>query len=453
MTFSEIGNSQDEQASNSLPQLETELSGINAERKSLNQQVIEQWPDIPASAVSYLATNCPNPESMSGAIAEVRTLLVSDSAALDDPDIAALLLDDCLARAEKSEKRNKLGDIKNTENSLLTTKSVLTHISKQTQSLNGYEKLSAARQRLSDPSIPESIRLELSVRFDGMADILDDMSAVFADKPSKAAFQDIINRTALDFNAAIPSQAFTEVMVKIEMSDQFTNNQKIKLRQIVTGSHAQEILSTIITDESGNRVPRFTEKHQRELRSGITGYAQNNGRQIIECRAGSHLVTKDVSGWSGENVGLLIETMHMWNVLDSFGVTGFVENVYKIDFSILGSGNAFDPMQITKMRQVISHLIASHEGYDGDIANLEKHKTLLKNQARLLSETQTAYGWENDASGTARTLLKLGMVDENDQPNMETIKAFGNYTRENYVTGKLAQNKLVEYLKTRISHA
>ncbi len=162
-----------------------------------------------------------------------------------------------------------------------------------------------------------------------MAAMLDEMSAVFSDEPSKAAFKDIINHTTFDFNAATPSQEFSEVMVTIETSAEFTNDQKIRLRQVVTGSHVQDVLSATITNESGNRVPLYTEKHLRELRSGVTGYAHNNGRQIIEGRAGSHLVTKDVSGWSGDNVGLLIEAMHIWNALDGFGVTGFVENVYK----------------------------------------------------------------------------------------------------------------------------
>jgi len=75
---------------------------------------------------------------------------------------------------------------------------------------------------------------------------------------------------------------------------------------------------------------------------------------IIEpTKVGNHpAVTKDVSGWSGEDIGLLIQVMHYWNMTESYGTTGFVENIYKIDFSILDSGEVFDPLTVNRFRQV-----------------------------------------------------------------------------------------------------
>ena len=201
-----------------------------------------------------------------------------------------------------------------------------------------------------------------------------------------------------------------------------------------------------MTDENGREVPRFTEDNKREFRKGVSGYVEGHGRQMIEARAGDHIVTKDVTGWSGEDVGFLIEATHMWNMYDSFGVTGFIEDVYKIDFSILGDGNAFDPIQITHLRQVLSHLTGGFEGYDGDIAHLTEHKTLIQNQSRLLSETQTALGFENDRSGTTKVLRRIGLEDEKGNPNMEVIKSFGDYTKEHYGTGALDQLRLVKHL-------
>jgi len=80
------------------------------------------------------------------------------------------------------------------------------------------------------------------------------------------------------------------------------------------------------------------------------------------------------------------------------------------------------------LRQVLSHLTENFEGYDGEIANLSEHKTLIQNQARLMSETQTAMGFENNKSGTTKTLRRLGLEDEKGNSNLEVIKSFGNFT-------------------------
>ena len=170
---------------------------------------------------------------------------------------------------------------------------------------------------------------------------------------------------------------------------------------------------------------------------------------MIEARAGDHVITKDVTGWSGEDVGLLIEITHMWNMYESFGATAFIEDVYKIDFSILDNGGAFDPIQITHLQQVLSHLTGSHEGYDGDIADLSEHKTLIQNQARLLSDMQTTFHWQNDRSGMTKMLQRLGMEDADGNANLDVIKAFGNYTKEHYASGATDQADLVNYLHKR----
>jgi len=40
-------------------------------------------------------------------------------------------------------------------------------------------------------------------------------------------------------------------------------------------------------------------------------------------------------------------------------------------------------------------MTGGYAGYDGDIENFEHKQRLIQNQSRLLSDTQTAFGWEN----------------------------------------------------------
>jgi len=446
MTLSESGNDRDNLATKDLPELNCELSEIGEERVVLCEVIENQWPDVPPEAVRYLANNCPKPELMSPVIAELQLLLADDPNVLSDPNIMALLIDDCIFEVSQQ----KANEVEHFEADVLisdkTTNAALTEINTQTASLKGRAKLTAARNYLDNLDITETVRSELMEHFDQIETTLTSMSSIFTDVESQTEFERIVSTASFDLGASDIATAFEPILKQVETSDKFTVEQKFKLREIVTGSDAQNSLAETITDGNGRDVPRFTKNNKREFRKGVSGYVEGHGRQMIEARAGDRMVTKDVTGWSGEDVGFLIEATHMWNMYDSFGVTGFVEDVYKVDFSILGDGNAFDPIQITHLRQVLSLLTGSFEGYDGDIANLSEHKTLIQNQSRLLSETQTALGLENNRSSTTKVLCRLGLEDEKGKPNMEVIKSFGDYTKQYYGNGVPDQLQLVKYL-------
>jgi len=446
MTFSESSYDGDNLASKGLPELKCELAEIGNERIALCETVQNQWPAIPPQAIRYLAENCPKPELMSLILTELRTLLSDNPEILSDPTTMHLLIDDCIFAANQKIA----DDVEDFEADILmadkSTNEVLTNINTKTANLKGRAKLVAAREYLSNLEITESIRSELIARFDQIEATLASMSSVFDDPASQSEFQTIVSNTLINFSAPNLMATFAPIIEQVEASETFTSEQKFKLRAIVTGTDAQNSLKHTVTNKSGEIVPLFTEENKREFRKGVSGYIEGHDRQMIEARAGNRMITKDVTGWSGEDVGLLIEATHMWNMYDSFGVTGFIEDVYKIDFSIVGDDSAFDPIQITHVRQVLSYLTGSFEGYDGDITNLSEHKTLIQNQSRLLAETQTAFGYENDRSGTNKVLRRIGMESEKGNPNMEVIKAFGNYTREHYGSGAPDQLRLVENL-------
>lgn len=113
---------------------------------------------------------------------------------------------------------------------------------------------------------------------------------------------------------------------------------------------------------------------------------------------------------------------------------------------MLDSGGAFDPLTVNRFRQVISHMTGGFAGYDGDIENFEHQQRLLQNQSRLLSDTQTAFGWENSQAETTKVLQRLGLENADGKLNLEVIAAFGDYTQENYATGHPDQLGVVDYL-------
>jgi len=425
MTFTENGHDMSDLASKDLPELKCELTKIGNERIALCETVENKLSGIPPQAVRYLAENCPKPELMSAVLSEIRLLLAESPTSLDDLNMLGPLVDGCITNAQIKEVKNKTHDVIEGNELHETKNGVLENIARQTTNLKGRAKLAAAREYLSNPDIPATTRSALLARFDQIENTLASMSAVFTDPASQSEFDRIVSATSFDLGAPDLATTFAPIIEQVETNKLFTAEQKYKLREIVTGSDAQNSLTETITDQNGNSMPRFTADNKREFRQGVSGYVEGHNRQIIETCAGDRMITKDVTGWSGEDVGLLIEVTH---------------------FSVLGDGNAFDPIQITHLRQVLSHLTGSFESYDGDIAILSEHKTLIQNQSRLLSETQTALGLENDRSGITKVLRRIGLEDEKGNPNLEVIKSFGDYTKRYYGNGAPDQLRLVEYL-------
>ena len=238
MTFSENGHGTDIPAEKSLLELESELSVINQERCNHCNYLEKQWPNIPPEAIHYLANNCPKPELMSPALAELRCVLTVDPETLSDPDLIPIIVDDCVSVARGHIADDKETSVEVTAKSLDATALVIAEINDATANLKGRAKLSAAQEYLSDPDIPESVRTELTARLDQIETTLASMSSIFTDVDSQSEFERIISTASFDFGASDMAGTFKPILSQIEMNDKFTSEQKFKLWEIVTGSDA-----------------------------------------------------------------------------------------------------------------------------------------------------------------------------------------------------------------------
>jgi hypothetical protein len=450
MSFSETAHeASNTQTVSAQEQLEGLKFATTQERANLNSDVINQFPDVPQIAVEYLAVNCPRPEHLPLALQKVQQLLKSDPTALDDPDLAEFELDECLAQAEiaaidaatETEKSNN-----EEKHARVDVLSIVRDVSKEAAQKGGgvdaiIKTTRAALEAHEGLKTPEAKEIAFA-KINQVEAMLAEMRGVFSDPEGQAAFEQILAKSSIDLTADSLGQSFAPVLAQVEASNAISQTDKTRLRMIVTGSEVQDVLSE--KSEDGEYV--HNEQNKRQIRSGVEGYTEPSGRQIIEAKAGDHIVTKDVSGWSGEDVGLLVELMHYWNVTESNGTTGFVENIYQVDFSVLDSGGAFDPLTVKKFQQIISHMTGGFAGYDGDMENFEEKQQLIQNQSRLLSDTQTAFGWENNQEGTSKVLKRLGVWNEDGHPNMDVIKSFGDYTQRYYAAGTPNQADLVDYL-------
>ena len=441
------------------------LAETTSQRVALNDSIEQTlFEGIPTEAISHLKNKC-SPEQLPNVIEYLKTTKAAEFGGdlnIIQGEIWLPIIDDCIAKAPKQAEIAAKKDRRFANAETIATKTEVLETEKDqndlrrttveglrkriTGNLTGEDKVGQLMKLIADVTVADGFeepeRVAALKHLTQIMNTLQEMTGVFTDPNKQAAFEQIINVSAIDLGAATIGDAFAPVMAQVEMSGAFSDKDKSRLRMIVTGSEVQDVLSE--KSEDGQYL--HNEQNKRQIRSGVEGYTEPSGRQIIEGKAGDHIVTRDVSGWSGEDVGLLVELMHYWNVTESNGTTGFVENIYQVDFSVLDSGGAFDPLTVKKFQQIISHMTGGFAGYDGDMENFEEKQQLIQNQSRLLSDTQTAFGWENNQEGTSKVLKRLGVWNKDGHPNMDVIKSFGDYTQRYYEAGTPNQADLVDYL-------
>jgi len=449
---------------NSAVERQAACDALHAECLNHQADIENQFPGVPQAAVHYLNERCSAPHVLPVAIKKLEALLAENPTALDDPDFAAFELDFCLEEAENAAIDTQLAandktiaandeanEQQRTTNDVLSSEIDQIYLEAAKTGGGVDNILKRVRDNLeAHPQLqtPEAKEIAFA-KLNQVEAVLADMRGVFTDPVGQAAFEDILAGSTIDLAADNLSLTFAPILEQVEASEAISEVDKVRLRHIVTGTDVQDTLAETVTNEDGSTEYRWSNRNQRELRPGIGGYATQTGRQMIEARAGDHIVTRDVTGWSGEDIGLMVELMHYWHLSESDGTTGFIENVYQIDFSILDQGGAFDPLTVNKFRQVISHLTSGFAGYDGDIENFENQRTLIRNQNRLLSQTMTAFGYENHQAGTTKMLIRLGFQDRDGNINLDVIKSFGHYTQRYYASGSPDNLDVVTFLNER----
>lgn len=251
----------------------------------------------------------------------------------------------------------------------------------------------------------------------------------------------IFNAAPLNLSGASVVDAFVPILAAVDASETLPAETKAAIREAVYGEHyvrtggdVRESATAMTTNENGETVPVYTVDSPRSIRPGVSAYSETGDEVLVRLNLPGHPpVTREVTGWSNDDIGLLTEAMGFAAGLEEYGVTGFVEDIYKIDFNVLGD-SAFDRDSLRDIRQMISAMVGSFEGYDGDIFDVREKIGLIRHQARLLSEEDTAYGTENSREDTLRSARKLGLRNEDGELNFAVLKEFGRYSQETYLS-------------------
>jgi len=478
MTFSESGLNVETptDVNREGEERETALQATTAERANLSGQIEDEvlWNEIPDVAKQYLEAEC-DAKQIPRAISYLRSTKAKEFGGMDNIPEAfwPMVLDSCIQYAEeKSEiaarttrvedktsdnttKKAVLETEKATGQQLDTTIEVLSNEKKalieineqsETRELHGRAQIDFALSFLEDPDIPKEVKDKLGARFGQIAATLDEMTNVFANDPIKQEkFEQIVSGVNFDLGAGTLGETFAPIMAQVEASGTFAESDKQRLRLIVTGSQAQDTLGETMLDENGKVVPAWPEDNPLPIRPGVTMYADVNQRQYLQAEYNGHITKIDMTGLRGETVGKYLEALSFVQEIESFGGTGILQSIYKIDFNVFGE-EGFDMLKIDQILNFMDKIVGGMESSDGDIAREGQRKGMIRFLVRLLNKDGTAYGFEESQANTNEVIKELELHNADGTPNWKQLDKLGQFVQTNYLSGDASYKDLREFL-------
>jgi hypothetical protein len=272
----------------------------------------------------------------------------------------------------------------------------------------------------------------------------------------------ILDQSNIDLAASSPVQVFAGVLAEADSSTELSDDEKAQIRRVLgqsegdfqTGSDArniarskEQILDPKTGEVIGEKYLHDSPDTMAEPRPNLGTYMDGE-RMMLATKDG--LITRDVTGWSGEDIGLLAEALELHSFAEGAGITGMVETIGNIHFNVLHNAT-FDRAKLIETRQVMSALVGMGEGYDGDVFDPREKALLMKAQMRVLSETHETLAWNNDEAGSAKIMEDMGLKTDG-QPNFDVLRAFGAYMQDNMnATRPTVQAHLFELFPDRVA--
>lgn len=250
----------------------------------------------------------------------------------------------------------------------------------------------------------------------------------------------LLNTAGLNLAATTVVGSFADFLTAAEADQDLTDMDRATLRQIITreeryartGTQVQTELSQTKTDDNGQIVPAHPEDKPYQFRDHVAGFTQPDGSQKLRATAnhGEH-VTLDITGWSGADIGRASELLQLWTMTENEGQTGYLTSLTKLNWA---ATTRIDPISLQHASQVVSALLGHGEGHDGDIFDGRDAIGLIRWQAQLTNQNGGTIRGNRDAEQTSDALVGLGIHDKNGNLDIDALRAFGDYSRDQWNT-------------------
>ena len=444
-------------------------------KSALQNEVLGQWQNIPPIAVDYLAKHSTSPKQFREALTNAQEMVAINPKVFAVPEnVLPIILATCISSVENtalaSQESILVADnaaLNNQEIQLDTDNAAKTEERDQINTtiivlrekvsgnLTGDNKagqLAALIQQVrTEPNFPKEEREAALKQLGMIATALAEMSNVFTDDVKRSAFEQIVSSADIDLGADTLGETFAPVLAQVEAAGIFTETDKRRLRLIVTGSQAQDTLAETTTDKNGKVIPVWPENNPMQVRPGLSMYADGNQRQYLKAEYNGHITEIDTTGWRGETVGKYLEALSFVHDMESFGGTGILQSVYKIDFNLFGD-EGFDMAKIDQILNIMGKLFGGLEHADGDIARAGQRQGYIRFLVRLLNKRGTAMGHEESQADTNEVIHELQLHNPDGSPNCKQIEALGQFAQRTYLSGDAEYKDLKEFLISDDSH-
>jgi len=203
-------------------------------------------------------------------------------------------------------------------------------------------------------------------------------------------------------------------------------------RAIVTGSDYRDAMRTMKREPNGNLVPMFPESTPLKFRMGVEGFTSDDGQQEFMRATPQHgsAWKLDVTKFTVIEKGLAANLLELWAMTENAGETNFLASLTKIDLSV---NNAIDPLALRDAAMIINATLGGFAGYNGEIFHGIDQIGIIQWQAQLRSPKGDAGRSDRNANMTDDTLKGLGIRDKHGNLNMDVLKTFGEYSRDNWI--------------------
>jgi len=402
----------------------------------LNREVI--WQGIPNNAQTYLQSEC-NTTVLPFAIREVRALLSHDPTLLSDFGLAELFLPECIEKAEIAALDNKIEIEKATGRELDTSIEGLKE--RVTGNLTGTDKagqlttlIAQVKARLG---FPEAERAAALTHLEQITVTLSEITTLFTDKTKRAAFTQIADASTLNLGAASAGEVFAPIMVQVEASGVFSEDDKRRMRDIVNASDLkQETLRQVVNPKTGEARYAYSKDHPLEFRPNVQSFPDPQGREYMKVVLQNGLIhQQEITHMSLQERTALAEYYQIWQIAEATGKSDFLHNSFGLVLDPFAGGRV-DWFKLKESRQIVDALLGGLAGDDGKIFSAENAGVFIVWQMQWLSKTGDASQDNIEIAVADNHLKTLGMKDPNGKLNLEMVKAFGNYTQTQYGTGE-----------------
>ncbi|PCH75117.1 MAG: hypothetical protein COC12_01850 [Rhodobacteraceae bacterium] len=338
---------------------------------------------------------------------------------------------------ELTEAEKEKAALKTEETEAQTVKSLEDYeellASPKLQGLSNTQRIAALLKPENVDKVPTSERTKLQAfsRILAIADAVPEDAAIIRQRLNQADFSKGVPSPMAFIQSAIFSSPEQDSGVSEATQNAVAAEFNLTPRSIVTGGDLGEALGETRVDKNGETVPAYPEDEPLKFGVGLEGYTSDNGQEqfIKSTPTYGQAITINVTKFSANEKAIAASYLDAWRMAEDAGQTDFLLSLTQYD---IRGQSIIDPIQLIAAAQVVNALYGGRTGYNGEVLRGEGRVGMTRWQAQLASPKGDAARSDRNVDMSLSAMQGLGIQDQNGNIDLDVLKAFGDYSRDNW---------------------